>query len=35
VLFIDRMDKKTRGSVDDAVKTLAKATKLAATKDSP
>ncbi len=35
VLFIDRMDKKTRGDVDDAVKTLAKATKLAATKDSP
>jgi len=35
VLFIDRMDKKTRGSVDDAVKTLAKATKLAITKDSP
>lgn len=35
VLFIDRMDKKTRGTVDDAVKTLAKATKLAATKDSP
>lgn len=35
VLFIDRMDKKTRGSVDDAVKSLAKATKTAATKDSP
>ncbi len=27
VLFIDRMDKKVRGSVDDAVKTLAKATR--------
>jgi peptide deformylase len=35
VLFIDRMDKKTRGTVDDAVKSLAKATKTAATKDSP
>lgn len=35
VLFIDRMDKKTRGSIDDAVKALAKETKSAATKTSP
>lgn len=35
VLFIDRMDKKTRGSIDDAVKALAKETKSAATKLSP
>lgn len=32
VLFIDRMDKKVRGSIDDAVKTLAKETKAAAKK---
>jgi peptide deformylase len=30
VLFIDRMDKKTRASIDDDVKALAKATKAAA-----
>lgn len=35
VLFIDRMDKKTRGSIDDAVKALAKETKAVATKPSP
>lgn len=35
VLFIDRMDKKTRGSIEDAVKALAKETKAAATKTSP
>jgi len=35
VLFIDRMDKKTRGSIDDAVKALAKETKAAATQLSP
>lgn len=34
VLFIDRMDKKTRGAVDDAVKTLAKSTKAATAKSS-
>jgi peptide deformylase len=32
VLFIDRMDKKTRGGIDDKVKTLAKETKAAAKK---
>jgi len=32
VLFIDRMDKKTRGAIDDAVKALAKETKAAAKK---
>ena len=32
VLFIDRMDKKTRGGIDDAVKTLGKETKAAAKK---
>lgn len=32
VLFIDRMDKKTRATVDEAVKTLAKATKAEAKK---
>ncbi len=32
VLFIDRMDKRTRAEVEDAVKTLAKATKAAAKK---
>jgi peptide deformylase len=32
VLFIDRMDKKTRASIDDEVKTLAKQTKAAAKK---
>lgn len=30
VLFIDRMDKKVRGTVDDAVKTLARETRAAA-----
>lgn len=35
VLFIDRMDKKTRSAIDDAVKALAKETKAAATKSSP
>jgi peptide deformylase len=30
VLFIDRMDKKTRSGIDDSVKTLAKETKAAA-----
>jgi len=30
VLFIDRMDKKVRGKIDDAVKALAKATRAAA-----
>jgi peptide deformylase len=30
VLFIDRMDKKVRTTVDEAVKTLAKATREAA-----
>jgi peptide deformylase len=35
VLFIDRMDKKTRGSIDDAVKALAKETKAATTRHSP
>lgn len=34
VLFIDRMDKKTRGSIDEAVKTLAKETRDAATPPS-
>ena len=33
VLFIDRMDKKTRAKVDDAVKALAKETKGAAKKE--
>jgi peptide deformylase len=32
VLFIDRMEKKTRGELDDAVKALAKETKAAAKK---
>ena len=32
VLFIDRMDKKTRASIDDAVKALAKETKAAGKK---
>ena len=32
VLFIERMDKKTRASIDDAVKALAKETKAAAKK---
>jgi peptide deformylase len=37
VLFIDRMDKKVRATIDDAVKTLAKATREAAKekKESP
>jgi peptide deformylase len=35
VLFIDRMDKNTRAEVDEAVRTLAKATKAAAKKKSP
>lgn len=35
ILFIDRMDKKTRGSIDDAVKALARETKAAATRVSP
>lgn len=35
VLFIDRMDKKTRGDIDEAVKTLAKATKAAAARTTP
>ena len=34
VLFIERMDKKTRAKIDDAVKALAKQTKAAATKAS-
>lgn len=32
ILFIDRMDKKTRGTVDEAVKALAKETKAATKK---
>jgi peptide deformylase len=32
VLFIDRMDKKTRSEIDDDVKALAKETKAAAKK---
>lgn len=35
VLFIERMDKKTRGEIEDDVKALAKATKAAAKKTSP
>ena len=35
VLFIERMDKKARSEVDEAVKALAKATKAAAKKASP
>lgn len=35
VLFIDRMDRKTRAGVDEAVRSLAKATKAAAKKPSP
>lgn len=34
VLFIDRMDKKTRGAIDDAVKALAKSTKAPAARSS-
>jgi hypothetical protein len=33
VLFIDRMEKKVRASIDDAVKALAKETKAAAKKN--
>lgn len=35
VLFIERMDKKVRSSVDDAVKTLAKETRAAAKSTTP
>jgi peptide deformylase len=35
VLFIDRMDKKTRTALDDAVKALARETKAATAKKSP
>ena len=35
VLFIDRMDKNTRAEVDEAVRTLAKATKAATKKKTP
>ena len=35
VLFIDRMDKNTRADVDEAVRTLAKATKAATKKKTP